>query len=429
MGRHTNPVSSLWKYVLCGPDSTQEEVYSETTQHLVESLNISSWTVVTAGLWSGLYTGGGVLRDHPAPGREPVYQLLNYYCYCRPLVRTLHRRSCTLRPPSTWWRACIPAPELLLVQAFGPDSTQEEVYSETTQHLVESLYTSSWTVVITAGLWSGLYTGGGVLRDHPAPGREPVYQLLNYYCYCRPLVRTLHRRSCTLRPPSTWWRACIPAPELLLLLQAFGPDSTQAEVYSETTQHLVESLFTSFWTLVVTAGLWSGLYTGGGLLAETTQHPVESLYTSSWTIIVTAGLWSGLYTGGGLFWDHPAPGGELVYQLLNCCCCCRPLVRTLLRRRCTLRPPSTWWKASCRATTQLSSPTGPQVSVYKGLDKVYRRKSAFSLKSESLKNEKSITIIAQCSCKKVQQCGERRHSFNRYRKNPLWIKKIKTKLQ
>jgi kinesin family member 18/19 len=28
---------------------------------------------------------------------------------------------------------------MILVQAFGPDSTQEEVYRETTQHLVESV--------------------------------------------------------------------------------------------------------------------------------------------------------------------------------------------------------------------------------------------------------------------------------------------------
>jgi kinesin family protein 18/19 len=47
---------------------------------------------------------------------------------------------------------------MLLLQAFGPDSTQEEVYSETTQHLVESVLQGYNATVFAYGATGLCYT-------------------------------------------------------------------------------------------------------------------------------------------------------------------------------------------------------------------------------------------------------------------------------
>ena len=49
------------------------------------------------------------------------------------------------------------------LQAFGPDSSQEEVYKETTQHLVES---------VLEGYNATVFAYGATGTVHPAPGGE-----------------------------------------------------------------------------------------------------------------------------------------------------------------------------------------------------------------------------------------------------------------
>jgi len=96
-----------------------------------------------------------------------------------------------------------------------------------------------------------------------------------------------------------------------LLLHAFGPDFSLEEDYSETTQwRVIETPHNTLWRpctpppdILVTAGLWSGLHPGGGVLRDFSARGGDPALLLL-TVLVTAGLWSGLHPGGGVLGDH-----------------------------------------------------------------------------------------------------------------------------